>query len=58
MVRRDYQLLTEQFKIFIKDCEDDEVALLVEFAESLAIGLNEDNKAFDKDKFINDIRGL
>lgn len=68
MVRRDYQLLTDVLKdrlsetnIMYMSTNNDEYAYRHfegrAIVEMLADALAQDNKAFDKDKFINDIRG-
>lgn len=61
MTRRDYQLLTDVLKeipIYRKDAELIGIDPFVRLTDELADALAQDNKAFDKDKFINDIRGL
>lgn len=60
MVRRDYQLLTDVLKTALDKTalDHDYIYLKGKVIEPLAEALAQDNKAFDKDKFINDIRGL
>lgn len=63
MTRRDYQLLTDSmrsaFRTWTPDTREREVAIyaLEDMILTVADALAQDNKAFDKDKFINDIRG-
>lgn len=61
MTRRDYQLLTDVLRheyLDAREREDETEFTVLDVAKMLGIRLARDNKAFDKDKFINDIRGL
>lgn len=69
MKRHDYQLLTDVLKDRRKNAtlwygingtqneQDVAVGAIDDLTDFLADRLAQDNKAFDKDKFINDIRG-
>lgn len=53
MTRKDYQLLAD----VLRDARHGYTDAIDDFTLELADRLAQDNKAFDKDKFINDIRG-
>jgi len=55
MTRRDYQLLTDVFSVAMKQYLHKEIVEYV--AEDLADALARDNKAFDKELFIKNVRG-
>lgn len=57
MVRRDYQLLTDVLANHRRMYGGRTDSVAMEIVNDLADALAQDNKAFDKDKFINDIRG-
>lgn len=69
MVRRDYQLLTDVLKDRRENAWNLDklgwtgneitvaISTLDDLTDFLADALAQDNRAFDKDKFINDIRG-
>lgn len=60
MTRRDYSLITEVLKTSYQECLVDDrrdSREVVSIAHDIATALEKDNKAFDKVKFITDIRG-
>jgi len=53
MTKKDYELIAKSFNSVISDCEtQEELEVVYELAESLAVDLKDNNSLFDKDKFL------